>query len=283
MSYAVRNTIILLIVLLLLAGGGWAYLTFVQGPEIEELQEELAEKEEELQEQQQIAAQYPDLLELYETAEDYYLNFEKALYPENSGSEVFGYLNRLNSSDSFTDFSFTFNDSTSHEQYGIIRTQISGEGYYRNFLNLIRKLELNRPLNKIRDISITPRNSLEEYGIVDFNFVLESYYNRSEIEEDEELEIASHPGTEIYNPFFPLIREVEPNEENLINIENSEILAISRNRIFIIDQEGVMQKLNIGDEVYLGKLRSIDMDERTATFELNKGGIVEIVTMEAER
>jgi hypothetical protein len=41
--------------------------------------------------------------------------------------------------------------------------------------------------------------------------------------------------------------------------------------------------LKIGDRVYLGSLSSIDLENSTATFNLDLGGIAEVVTLEVVR
>jgi hypothetical protein len=58
---------------------------------------------------------------------------------------------------------------------------------------------------------------------------------------------------------------------------------MTASRIFIVDEGGSVQSLTVGDDVYLGSLQSIDINNKSATFNLNKGGITELVTLEIER
>jgi len=280
MSYAVRNSLILLVVLVLFVGGGWAYFYFIQNPEIEKLEQQVSAKSQELREKRQIANQYSTVLEQFENATFFINNFEKTLYTDSNEDKVFDFMNNLNTGNSYTDFSFSFNDSTAQGPYGVMTMNISGEGYYRYLVNFIRKLEYSKPLNKVSELDVTPINDLENYGRVSFNYRLESYYNRGTEFGSPSMDIASPTYSSLNNPFFPLIREIEPNEEGLTSIEASELLALSSNRVFLLDQNGELQKIRLGEKVYLGNLTNINLSEGSATFQLNKGGIIERITLE---
>lgn len=280
MSYAVRNSLILLVVLILFVGGGWSYFYFVQNPEIEKLEQQVSEKSQELREKRAIANRYSIVLEQFENATFFINNFEKTLYTDSNEDKVFDFMNTLNTGNSYTDFAFSFNDSTAQGPYGVMSMNISGEGYYRYLVNFIRKLEYSKPLNKVVELDVTPINDLENYGRVSYSYRLESYYNRGTEFGSPSMDIESPTYSSLHNPFFPLIREIGPNEENLTNIEASELLAISSNRVFLLDQNGELQKIRLGEEVYLGNLTNINLSEGSATFQLNKGGIIERITLE---
>lgn len=280
MSYGLRNTLILLTVLTVFATGGGAYIYFYQLPEIEELESEVQTQRAELREKQQIASTYPGLVEQFEEATEFYNNYEKSLYSNSNEDRVYDFINNLNTGLAYTDFNFSFQDSTQHDQYGIITMEIEGEGYYRNFVNYLRQIELSRPLNKINAVNITPINELEEYGKIQFDFVLRSFYDRGSLLNEGEAEITNNLVASVPNPFYPLIRDVEQNTDDEINVENSKLIALSSNRLFLLDQNGMLQRLREGDQVYLGRLSDIDLNDREATFVLNKGGIIEQVTLQ---
>lgn len=280
MSYGVRNTIILLTVLILFVGSGWGYIYFFQQPEIEELEKEVGQKQTELQNKQQIADRYPTVLNQYEEATAYLENFDKSLYPSHNEDQVYHFLNSINRGSSYTNFTFSFQDSTKNEQHGVISMQVTGEGYYRNVVNFVRRIELSAPLNKIENIKINPINQLDSYGKVNYTFTLKSLYDRQAGFENASMAVTDDIYGSVYNPFYPLIRAVEENTKNLINVESSSLIAVSGNRIFLLDQSGILRKLSPGDEVYLGKLRSLNVNKGSATFVLNKGGIIEQVTLQ---
>lgn len=280
MSYGVRNTLILLVVLTTFIGAGVSYIYFYQNPKVKELRQKAEQKRQELNQKQQKANQYPVLKKRYEEATRFFNNYNKALYASSNEDNVYDFLNNISTGSAYTEFTFTFSDSTTNNQYGTMSMKITGQGYYRNFINFIRQIELSKPLNKVSQVSISPINELESYGKVNFNFTLKSFYDRVKLLGEPDLAITNNLVGSVYNPFYPLIRSVKSNDDNLVNIQQSSLLAVSTDKIFVVDQNGVMQRLSEGDEVYLGELSSINVNRGTASFKLNKGGIIERVTLQ---
>jgi len=280
MSYGVRNTLILLVVLTTFIGAGVSYIYFYQQPRVKELRQKAEQKRQELNQKQQKANQFPILKKRYEEATRFFNNYNKALYANSNEDNVYDFLNNINTGSAFTNFTFSFSDSTTHDQYGTMSMKITGQGYYRNFINFIRQIELSKPLNKVSKVSISPINELESYGKVNFNFSLKSFYDRVKLLGKPDLAITNNLVGSVYNPFYPLIRSVKTNENNLVNVEQSSLIAVSTDKVFLVDQNGVMQRLSKGDDVYLGELTSINVKRGTALFKLNKGGIIERVTLQ---
>ena len=280
MSYGVRNTIILLIVLTIFIGGGWSYIYFYQQPKLNELEQSVEQTRQELNQKQQRADQLPTLQNQFREATKFFDNYYKVLYPNSNEDNVYDFLNRVSTGSAYTEFTFNFSDSTAYKQYGVINMEVTGQGYYRNFINFVHQIELSRPLNKVSEVSVNPINELDSYGKVNFRFSLASFYDRVKLLSDSDLEITNNLRGSVYNPFYPLIRSVEGNEDNLVDVENSTLLAVSSNKVFLLDQQGVMQRLTEGDDVYLGQLTSVNIGEGTASFRLNKGGIIERVTLQ---
>ena len=279
MSYGIRNTLILLVVLTTFIGAGWGYLYFYQEPKVSELEQQVNDKREELNQKQQTANQYPVLQNRYEKATEYFNNYDKGLYANSNEDNVYQFLNNVSTGSAYTDFTFSFSDSTVQNQFGVLNMQVTGQGYYRNVNNFIRQIELSKPLNKIDEVTISPVNELGSYARVNFNFTLQSFYDRVKLLGEPDLSITNNLLGSIYNPFYPLIRSVQENENNLVDVEQSSIIAISSGTVFLLNQNGVMKRLSTGDEVYLGELSSVDVQQGSATFTLNKGGLVEEVTL----
>ena len=280
MSYGLRNTIILLVVLTTFIGGGWGYIYFFQQPKLEDLEQNVEQTQQELDQKQQKADQLPVLENQFKEATKFFNNYEKGLYPNSNEDNVYDFLDRVSTGSAYTEFTFSFSDSTNYDKYGIISMQVTGQGYYRNVINFMRQIELSKPLNKVSGVTVNPINELESYGKVNYRFALESFYDRVKLLGETDLTINNNLLGSVNNPFYPLIRSVKENEDNLVNVESSDLLAISSDKIFLLDQQGIMQRLSEGDEVYLGQLSSINIDEGTASFTLNKGGIVERVTLQ---
>lgn len=291
MSYGVRNTIILLVALLLLGGGAFAYIQFIQVPELDKLEATLQEKQQDYNNKKAISDAFPQLNENYQNALSIIENYDKSLYKTPNPDDVFDYLNFIrNSSENLrVFFDFNFVDSTAQDQYGIIRSNLNGYGNFENVVNFINTIENSQLLNKVTALSLVPpggNNEAQELTDITFNFTLESYYERIPIQENVSRTniLTRNQQVSVYNPFYPLIQpSVPPNTDNLINVEQSRIIGMTASRIFIVDQGGSVQSLTVGDDVYLGSLQSIDINNKTATFNLNKGGITELVTLELER
>lgn len=291
MSYGVRNTIILLVALLLLGGSAFAYIYFFQAPKLEQLETTLQQKQQDYNNKKAISDAFPELNANYQNAVAIIENYDKSLYKTPNPDDVYDYLNYIsNSSEQLrVYFDFNFADSTAQDQYGIIRSNLNGYGNYVNVVNFINTIENSQLLNKVTALSLAPpggNNEGEEISDITFTFTLESYYERIPIQENVSRTnvLTRNEQVSVFNPFYPLIQPtVPPNTYNLINIEQSRIIGMTASRIFIVDQGGSVQSLTVGDDVYLGSLQSIDINNKSATFNLNKGGITELVTLEIER
>jgi len=286
MSYALRNTIILLVTLFIIIGGEWAYIQFFQKPELEKLEESLQQKQSDLNSKLSIVSGYEDLVNTYERAVERIESYDKALYESNNPDDVYDYLNKINTGNSFLTYDYLYSDSIIYDQYGAITSDLSGSGSYASLVNFINKLENSKLINKVSNVNISSAGTPENYNEVSFSFTLNSLYERVQVLEDIDTEniIRTNPEVSTYNPFYPLIRDTfEPNDEGLLNVETSRLVGLSGNKVFAIDQNGNLVTLREGDRVYLGTLQSIDITARTATFQLNKGGIIESITLEVQQ
>ena len=283
MSYAIRNTIILLVALILLMGSGHLYFSYIQAPKIESLNATIQTDERQLTEKQSIAEQLPLVQQEYDNALEFIQNFDKTLFRTNNPDQVYRFLSLLASTDPLI-FDFAFSDSTQADQYGVIRSQVTGSGHYRAVTNFISRIEYSQPVQKVNNISITPDGAESGYNNVNFTFNLNSYFDRlNQLDAPEIPDVSGRIAISQHNPFFPLIRDIEPNEENLTDVENSRLAGISAGMVYLINQNGRMVTLRENDRVYLGRLETIDINAGKVTFRLNKGGIIEMVTMEVQR
>lgn len=287
MSYAVRNTIILLITLFLIGGLGFAYSKFYLEGKVESLQQELSTKQEDLNSKQSINSEFSQLNDRYQTALQVIENYDKTLYESNKPDNVYNFLNQINANGEDRIFyDFVFSDSIPDTQYGIIESSVIGFGNYAALTTFINKIENSQLLNKVKNLVISPARPDDDINDVNFSFVLESYYQKTQVFDSLSTEYIINENTDIslFNPLFPLIQNTVPsNEEGLLSAEGSRIVGITANRVFLIGQGGKVISLKVGDRVYLGYLSAIDLKNKTATFNLNKGGIEEVVTLEVVR
>ena len=287
MSYAVRNTIILLGTLFLIIGLGLGYNKLFQESQIENLREELTRKQQDLNSRQNINNEFSELNDRYQSALRIISNYDKALYTSNKPDDVYDFLNEINKDGgNRIFFDFVYSDTVPDNQYGVIRSNLSGYSDYDALVSFINKIENSQLLNKVSNVTISPGRPDDGPNAINFAFNLESYYQKTQLFDSvsTEYRIVENPEVSSYNPFYALIQNsVPPNSEGLLNTESSRIVGVTANRVFLISQDGKVISLRVGDRVYLGYLSAIDLNTKTATFNLNKGGIEQVVTLEVVR
>jgi len=283
MSYALRNSLILIVALLLISAGGYLFIHFYQLPQIAELEEEIERKQSEYNNKSEIAEGLPELEEKFMSSKEFIENFDKTLFQTSNPDRIYRFLTLLSNTDP-VEFDFTFSDSTSFDRYGVVTSDIAGRGSHRAVINFLTRIENSEPVQKINKLVLLPVNQESEYNYVSFTFSLTSYYDKMKFFNasntpgiSEKISVASH------NPFFPHIRDVNPNTNNLVNVEKSQLVGIGNDMIYLIDQNGSMQTMKERDRAYLGRLETININEGYARFRLNKGGIIETITLEVER
>lgn len=286
MSYAVRNTIILLVTLFIIIGLGAAYSQIYLKNKINDLENELGAKQSDLNSKQNINADYAELITTYEAALGVIENYDKVLYESNKPDNVFDFLNKINEFEgNKVFFDFVYSDSIPDNQYGILESSIVGFGGYDAVVDFINSIEHSQLLNKVSEVVISPPRAEDDINDVNFSFILESYYQKTAILDSTGTEYAILKDSEIstFNPLYPLILPSIPNNtEGLINVNSARIIGVTGSRVFL-SESGKVISLKVGDKVYLGYLESIDIQQKKATFNLNKGGIQEVVTLEVVR
>jgi len=287
MSYALRNTIILLVTLSLIVGLGLGYTKFFLEGKIDSLGQELTRKQQDYNSKQNINNEFTELNERYETALGVIANYNKTLYTSNKPDDVYDFINTVNEDGgNQLFFDYVYSDSTPDNQYGVLNSSLSGYGDYSSFVSFINKLENSQLLNKVSNVIISPGRTDEGPNGINFSLSLQSYYQKTQLLDSvsSEYRIIEKENVSTYNPLSPLIQNSLPaNDEGLLSAEGSRIVGLTANRVFMISQEGKVVSLKVGDKVYLGYLSSIDVKNKTATFNLNKGGIQEVVTLEVVR
>ena len=269
---------------MLIYGSGYAYMHFVQKPEIERLELRVTSLEREYNQDQQTADMVPMLREQYNQSRQFIDNYDKTIFRNNNPDEVFRFLTILNNMSNLN-FNYIFQDSTITDDYGVIRSEISGDGSYRGLMTFINAIESSEPVQKINNLTVSPVGLDGGYQNVNFTFTLNSNYDTHNIFDSPERTpgIATRNLSSNHNPFFPLIRSVEPNVNDLPDVDNSRLIGLSSSAVFLLNQNGRMITLRQNDRVYLGRLENINVREGKATFRLNRGGIIDLVTLEVQR
>jgi len=152
---------------------------------------------------------------------------------------------------------------------------------------MVYAIEQSKELKKINKLSLTNLVKTDEevpLFLVNFELIAQVYYssdNRFAPAEYVENNLATGP---IYDAFYPLIRnEIPPNIDNLLDVQGARLLALIPEGAFVADNKGNTYLVWEGEQVYLGYLTKIDYDNNTVSFILNKGGIIEQVTLQLDR
>ena len=287
MSYAIRNTLILLVTLFLILGLGFSYSKFFLESKVEDLENSLVAKRNDLASKEDINIQFTELNERYQAALEVISNYDKILFSSNKPDDVFDFLNRVNAeggNQMYYDYIYT--DSIPSSEYGIIESSIAGYGRYDALTDFVNRIEHSQLLNKVSNLTISPARQDDDLHTVNFSFELESYYEKTNLFDSLGRNFSINLDEEIsnYNPLFPLIQPtVQANVNGLTDIRGSRLIGMTDNRVFVRDQTGRIISLKQGDRVYLGSLVSIDLQNKKATFNLDVGGIEEVVTLEVVR
>ena len=345
MRYSIRNSLILLTILILLVAGGWGYLHFIERAKTEHLQQTLQNKKKTLATIQNKSGRYNHVQHRLDSLQNKYLNLQTELFPSESQSVIYGYLNSLNTNRAYIDYDLNYRDTKTFGRYGWVRTTLKGNGDFRHLINFIASLEHSAPLNKITTLRVEGNSSPGQLGHVEVTMELQSYFyttptnasgsriiwvaknntplytrpnkaadlvihlkNGYPLQYENSSEGWSHvstgsmqgwipnsllavddqsvpyPETNVntsysHNIFYPLIHAVPSNSRDLLEPAKSKLIGLTNTVAYLLDQHGKMRTLNIGDAVYLGRLRSIDQQRQQVVFSQNKGGIYTTVTL----
>lgn len=276
MSYSLRNTLLLAVTLFIMLGTGFTWLWFGSWQELGEL-----EKSNEVQRAQLAGltaevTRFSEVYEQNETLTHRIDNYPKTLFPSHRLPHLYDYLRLADRGSVFLNYTFT--DSTAQGSHGRMRFNVDGVSDYRQLRDFIFTVEHSSPAVRITDLQVRPTSNQNNLHEVGFRMNLVAYYNRggrNVIPTYAEQVRGELP----HNPFFPLIHGVAPNANNMIEPERSRLQAISGDAIFLYDQGNQLRRLVLRERVHLGYLESVSAERREATFLLNKGGIIERVTL----
>jgi len=143
-------------------------------------------------------------------------------------------------------------------------------------------------LKKIENVELSNNVKVDSDGnphyLVTYKFNASVYFsadNRFYVGNLKENAIIPNPA---YDFFYPLIRnEIPPNNDKLLDVQSAQLLALIPDGAFLVDASGTTYLLWEGDQVYLGYLTNINYQDNQVNFVLNKGGIIENVTLKLEK
>lgn len=282
MPFALRNSIVLIVLLVLVTGIG-LYIWGVRQPsQIEEKETRIAELDKEI-------ARIPILLNDYNrmvaALDDQKVRWEgrtKDIPRADITAETYDFFNRsIDRSGGFVKLDMVYGGSVEQNRYGYNTYILRGEAPFNVFYNFLWYLENGRRLYRLQEVNLRGVETRDEESempqlLVTFDMQLRGYYTSVAELFTSTARNAVRPNDVRYSPFQPLIlSDIPPNVRGLIESERSELRAVLPDRAILVDQEGEVHTIRVGDEVYLGYVTKIVPEKSLVEFMLNKGGIIE--------
>ena len=162
-------------------------------------------------------------------------------------------------------------DKTPYNSYSL-----SGNANLYKLYNLISQIETQQMLMTIEQLKLNPITSTPEVAdTVNYLIKFNAYYKEDGTNlEDIPFSVNNHRNL-YYNPFTPKIHAPDNSKliPSLVNIDKARLIAITKNSIFVENENGRVVELSVGDKVNFGYLNKIDKEKEQAIFILNKIGI----------
>lgn len=286
MNQKVKNSIIIAIFFILLVGAASAYIITVQ-------KEKLDEKEAKLEELKATYSSMETLLDQLANAEqkvaviDSALSQRKFIIPQNLPQEKFYEF----VDDNYTDLpvykfvSIDFKGEIQEDKVKYYSYKVDGIGSFESVYRLLYAIEHSKELKKIETGEVSGNTTVDKSGnpkyLVKFQLEVKTYFaDNDQFSSTDYVENKMNPRS-LYDAFYPLIRtEIKANTSNLPDIQDAELLFLYPDGAFLKDTRGNTFMLKEGDQVYLGYVTTINYKNKSVSFILNKGGIVEYYTIE---
>jgi hypothetical protein len=289
MNKKLRSTLGLLGLLLLIVLIGGGYIFMFQRSDLNERNEKLNELNENSYDPVELADRY-EQLKVRSAILDSVLQSRKFNIPKDLSSiKFYNFINNVVSNFSeHTQIDIAFQKREQAKDFFFYEYKLTGSGFYNEVFRLIYSIEQSKELKKIITLSMGNMIQTDDEGIplflVSFEMNAQVYFsNDSRFAPEVLVENDLRTGP-IYDAFYPLIRnEIPPNIEELLDVQGSKLLALIPEGAFIADTHGNTYLVWEGEQVYLGYLTQIDYEENTVSFILNKGGIIEKITLELDR
>ncbi len=282
MSFKIRNSIALAVIVFIVSIIG-SYGTFIYQPKkIDQNIKETKKIEAQLQDNnEQLSAIEQNQLKLRETLHRWN-NRIKEISESDVSSQTYGYLSEIidESGAQQLKMNLSLNGTFDRGVIGYNTYKISGESEFPNIFRFLWLLENGRKLYKISKISIqsteVASDSLEApYIELRYDMEVNAYFTKESTLGMPVMKPDSTPQPITSNPFFPnILAQTPANVRKLINIDKISVKATANGKALIMNDDGKIITLQVGDEVYLGKVSNIIPKDGVVEFTLNDGGIV---------
>jgi len=279
MSHALRTTLVLGAFWLLVFLAGFYVVHFKMKAKAEELSKTEKEVSEELALDQDLINNLPTIQAELARVEHEWDSRQKFIPPQQSAHGVYAYMDDIVRSEETT-LNFDYVATAERDSGGIMVADytLNGEAKFIDLYCFIWYLEYLPRYFRVNSINMEEATTDQKAKKtsdrwVRFTLNITSMAAQREGFNSIPSEPDIRPALSKYDP-FDIPRKAKttlpPNSRGLPNVYASKIRALTPTQVYLIDQNGVLRVLKLGDEVYLGKLVDINADANQAIFELNK-------------
>jgi len=289
MNKKLRSTFGIVGLLLLILVTGGIYIFMFQNSSIAEKKDKLAELEANSYDPVELAERYATLKKRSAILDSVLSSRTFNIPKDLSSIKFYNFVNNVlsNFSDN-TQVNIEFVKRERDKEFFVYEYKITGSGFFNEVYKLIYSIERSKELKKIVTADFGNLIKTDDEGIpkflINFEMVVQVYFSndsRFAPEKFVENDLSTRP---LYDAFYPLIRnEIPPNVDQLLDVQAAKLLALIPEGAFVADTHGNTYLVWEGEQVYLGYLTKIDYEANSASFILNKGGIIERVNLELER
>ncbi len=284
MSYKIRNSIALGVLLLLVIGIGGYVSFFLQPGKINKYRKEAKKIESQLKDNTLQTSAITDMQDKLRETVHRWNNRTKEIGESDISSQTYGYLSDIIDESGQLRLNMTYSGTKSSGKYGFNTYKLTGNAEFPNIFRFIWLLENGRRLYKISSIVLhgeEQTKTVKEFPTVDLHYEIElnSYFTSETSLGRQVMRPDSIPQPITSNPFYPsILKLAPPNVRNLLDVSVVNVKAVAPGKALVMDQTGKLITLQVGDEVYLGKMTATHPQEGMVEFTLNNGGIVETVS-----
>ncbi len=285
MSNTTRNAIILSILFVVILALGGYYVLGYQPREIKKKQLELESLNQQFLDVATLTSMY-DSLQIESDKIDSILYHRAKVIPfRHSMTDTYNDILEITKDFSrFTRIDIEYEKTEKVGAASVDYFTLTGQGEFADVFKLIYDLEKSKKLYKISSLNLINATLTTGKGEiryqVEFEIKLESYFTDDPSLALNYENIQPKRIQFVSDLFYPLIQpDIPPNYDALLEVDGATLLAIIPDAVFIMDKNGNSYTLSEGDPVYLGYLTRIDYDNQQCEFLLNRGGIIERVTL----
>jgi hypothetical protein len=285
MSGKLKNTIIMVVILVILVLGGGAYNFIYQKAKINDRQKKIKALKLYQLDTEALNQQYALLNKRVAELDSVLANRRYNIPHILSESNFFEFINKVNYN--FSPLSYVnveYNETETSNNFVIYVYTVNGVAEFNDLIGLIYAIEESKQLKKIETVELSNNIKVDAdatpHYLITYKFKVKVFFSNDErfyVKDIKENNLSPNPE---FNIFYPLVRnEIPPNKEKLLDVQTGQLLALIPDGAFFSDASGNTYLLWEGDKVYLGYLTNINYQNNEVNFVLNKGGLIEDVTL----